>query len=147
MDAGRQPVHAALVSLVPDDVLRRLTHAEIAVAARVAQRDPATMTTAEAVAILRAFGLDASQRAPLVETEVSIPESMLQAVLALLCERYGAGLHKKPRQRVLTVTAPRAFVDDALSPLLGAMLDIVTEWQHAQMRALLQALEATAPKA
>ena len=36
-----------------------------------------------------------------------------------------AGLHKKPRQRRLSITASRAFVDDSRHPAIQAMLDVV----------------------
>ena len=128
-----------------DDVLRRALEAEIQIAARITNTDPATLSTAEAVRALRAFGQRCSQAAPMVEAQISIPEPELQHILAVLCERYGAGLEKKPRQRVLTITAPRVFIDTALQPVLQGMLDVVIAWRHEQARELLRKLSASAP--
>ncbi len=48
--------------------------------------------------------------APLVEARISIPEPELPHIMAEVCERHGAGHDKKPRQRLLTITAPRLFI-------------------------------------
>jgi hypothetical protein len=130
----------------PDDVLRGVLQAEIEVAARITNREAASLATLEAVRALRAFGLRCSQSAPLVEAQISIPEPELQHVLAELCERYGAGLHKKPRQRLLTVTAPREFIDSVLQPVLQGALDVVIASRHAQARRLVAELRASAPE-
>jgi hypothetical protein len=130
----------------PDDVLRGVLRAEIEVAARIASRDAATLTTTEAVRALRDFGLRCSQSEPLIEAQISIPEPELQHILAVLCERYGAGIEKKPRQRVLTITAPRAFIDRAIQPVLQGMLDVVIASRHEQARRLVAELRASAPE-
>ena len=129
----------------PDDLLRSVLQAELEVAARIAKRDVATLTTVEAVRVLSDFGLRYSRLAPLVEAQISIPEPELQHILAELCARYGAGLEKKPRQRLLTITAPRAFIDEALQPVLQGMLDVVIAARHEQARRLLAGLRASAP--
>jgi len=131
--------------VLSDDVLRKVLQAEIEVAARITKRDAASLTTSEAVRALRAFGLKCSQSAPLVQAQISIPEPELQHILSELCERYGAGLEKKPRQRLLTITAPRAFIDDALQPVLQGMLDVVIASRHEQARRLIAELRASAP--
>ena len=128
----------------PDDLLRRVLQAELEVAARITKRDVATLTTLEAVRVLREFGVRCGQAGPLVEARISIPEPELQHVLSELCERYGAGLHKPPRQRLLTITAPRRFIDDALQPVLQGMLDVVIAARHEQARQLLAGLRASA---
>lgn len=130
----------------PDGVLRGVLRAEIEVAARIVGRDAASLTTAEAVLALRAFGARCAQAAPLVEAQLSVPEPELQHVIAELCERYGAGLHTKPRQRVLTVTAPRAFIDVALQPVIQGVLDAVIAARHEQARQLVSGLRASAPE-
>lgn len=130
----------------PDDLLRGVLRAEIEVAARIINRDAVSLTTSEAVRALRAYGLRCSQSAPLIEAQISIPEPELQHILGELCERYGAGLHKKPRQRLLTITAPRAFTDNALQPVLQGMLDVRIASRHEQARRLIAALRASAPE-
>jgi len=129
----------------PGDVLPAMLCAEVAVAARLSQRDAAALTTSDAVRIIRAFGEHCSKASPLVEAQISIPEPELQHFLSELCERYGAGLHKKPRQRALTITAPRAFIDAALQPVLQGMLDVVIASRHDQARRLIAELRASAP--
>jgi len=145
LDERRGPRQHARVT-TPEDVLRGVLRAEIEVAARIVNRDAATLTTFEAVRALRAFGVQCSRAAPLIEAQISIPEPELQHILAELCERYGAGLHKKPRQRLLTITAPRAFIDLALQPVLQGMLDVVIASRHEQARRLVAELRASAPE-
>lgn len=128
-----------------EDVLRGMLRAEIEVAARIVNVDAATLTTLDAVRALRAFGDRCSQAAPLIEARISIPEPELQHIVAELCERYGAGIEKKPRERALTITAPRAFIDMALQPVLQGMLDVVIESRHEQSRRLVAELRASAP--
>lgn len=128
-----------------DDVLRGVLQAEIEIAARLISREPATLTTADAVQAIREFGLRSSQRAPLIEVQMSIPEPDLQHILAEFCERYGAGIERKNRQRLPTVTAPRAFIDAVLNPLVQAMLDLVIAARDEQVRSLVDGLRASAP--
>ena len=144
IDDWRVPRQPRLVA-TPDDVLSGVLRAEIEVAARIMNRDAASLTTPEAVRALREYGLRCSQSTPLVEAQISIPEPELQHILSELCERYGAGLHKKPRQRLLTITAPRAFIDNALQPVLQGMLDVVIASRHEQTRRLIAELRASAP--
>ena len=132
--------------MTPDDILRGALLAEIAVAARITDRDAATLTTPDAVRALRAFGLRCRETDPLAEAQISLPEPEFQHVLAELCERYGARLHKKPRQRLLTITAPRAFIDNALHPVLQDMLDVVIAARHKQARQFVSDLRASAPE-
>ena len=122
-----------------------MLRAEIEVAARIVNVDAATLTTLDAVRVLRAFGDRCSQAAPLIEARISIPEPELQHIVAELCERYGAGIEKKPRERALTITAPRAFIDMALQPVLQGMLDVVIASRHEQARRLVAELRASAP--
>ncbi|MBK8015139.1 MAG: hypothetical protein IPK13_27815 [Deltaproteobacteria bacterium] len=65
--------------------------------------------------------------------------------MAELCERYGAGLHRKPRQRLLTITATPAFVDGALHPVIQVMLDVVMDARHEEARRLMAELRASMP--
>ena len=134
------------VTIAAERVLRGVLRAEIKVAARIVDRDAATLTTSEAVLALRAFGARCSQAAPSIEAQLSIPEPELQHVVAELCERYGAGLHKKPRQRLLTITAPRAFVDAALQPVIQGVLDVLIAARHEQARRLVAELRGSAPE-
>lgn len=129
-----------------DEVLRGVLQAEIEVAACITQRDVAGLSTADAVDALREFGRRCSKGAPLVEAQISIPEPELQHIVATLCERYGAGLHKKPRQRLLTITAPREFIDRALQPIVQGMLDVVIASRHEQVRRLIAELRGSAPE-
>ncbi|MBK8011654.1 MAG: hypothetical protein IPK13_09895 [Deltaproteobacteria bacterium] len=128
-----------------NEILSKILQAEIEVAARISSREAAGLTTPEAVRTLRAFGLRCSRSAPLIEAQISIPEPELQHVVAELCERYGAGLHRKPRQRLLTITATHAFVDDALHPVIQAMLDVVIAARHEEARRLIAELRASMP--
>jgi hypothetical protein len=132
--------------MAPESVLRGVLRPEIEVAARIVNRDPATLTASEAVLALRAFWARCSQAAPSAEAQLSIPEPELQHVVAELCQRHGAGLHKKPRQRLLTITAPRAFVDTGLQPVIQGGLDVVIAARHEQARQLIGELRASAPE-
>lgn len=128
------------------ELLDQLLRAEIEIAAQVTGRDAARMTTADAVRALDDLGRTATQREPLVETDFALDEPMLQGILATLCARYGAGVHRKPRRRAITVTAPRTFIERALQPLVLRMGDHVEAWQHARIRALMTMVEESAPR-
>ena len=103
------------------ELLELLLRAEIEIAAQLTGRDATGMSTADAVRALDDFGRAATQREPLLETDFTLDDPMLQGILATLCARYGAGVHRKPRRRALTVSAPRMFVQSALHPLIVRM--------------------------
>lgn len=131
--------------IATEHVLIEVLRAEIEVAAHIIGCDARSLTTSDAVLALRAFGLRCSERGPLVEMQLSMPEVELQHVVAELCERYGAGLHKKPRQRVLTITAPREFIDVVLQPVIQGVLDVVIGARHEASRQLIAGLRGSAP--
>ena len=128
------------------ELLELLLRAEIEIAAQLTGRDATGMSTAAAVRALDDFGRAATQREPLVETDFTLDDPMLQGILATLCARYGAGVQRKPRRRALTVSAPRTFVQSALHPLIVRMGAHVEAWHHARIRALVTMIEESTPR-
>jgi hypothetical protein len=145
VDAPLAAVHRRRVSDLVRELLEQLLRVEIDIAARVAARDATRMGTAEAVRALHDFGLAATQREPLVETDFDLADPLLQALLGRLCERYGAGVERKGRRRAITVTAPRTFIAQALGPMMERMAEHVLAWQQARRATLLTMLEESAP--